>query len=44
MWYTTIVVGPDGREFDLGKGQRFPKTENYFPLNAFTRKENDIIN
>lgn len=36
--YTTIVIGPDNREFDLGAGDRFPKTETYIPKNAFVRK------
>ena len=36
--FTTIVVGPDGREFDLGTGQRFPKTKTYIAVNAFTRE------
>lgn len=40
--YTTIVVGPDGREFDLGvmakeKPPRgFPANEDYVPVNAYT--------
>jgi len=41
-WFTTIVIGPDGREFDLGKGDRFPKTENYIPINAFVRKFKEL--
>ena len=34
---TTIVVGPDGREYDLAV-ERFPKTPDYIPANAFTRE------
>ena len=35
---TTIVVGPDGKEYDLGAGERIPKKQNYITVNAFRRE------
>lgn len=39
--WTTIVVGPDGRRFDLGAGERFPITDSYVPKNAFTEPKKE---
>lgn len=38
-YYTTIVVGPDKKEYDLGK-KPFPKREDYIAINAFVRRIN----
>lgn len=34
-WYTTKVLGNDGRVFDLGAGERVPKSETWRPVNAW---------
>lgn len=43
-YYTTVVIGPDGRVFDLAKA-RFPKNSNYIPVSAYpveTDKDGNI--
>jgi hypothetical protein len=40
--YSTFVVGPDGREYDLAK-RPFPSHENYIAVNAFTRAVRESI-
>ena len=42
MKKTTVVIGPDGIEWDLAEGYRkfkhgFPVTEKYIPVNAYTK-------
>ncbi len=34
--FTTVVIGPDGREFDLAV-RPFPITNTYIPKNAYVK-------
>lgn len=38
---TTVVIGPDGRVFDLAR-RPFPRRHDYIPVNAYTIPVNDL--
>jgi len=39
---TTVVIGPDGRVFDLAR-QPFPRRDDYIPVDAFTLPVDDVV-